>query len=388
MRSRIGGQIPAVPLRRNPTLRAEDLRRVFDVPSPPTLGLEEEVMLLDPSSLDLLPRAADVLARVSGDEAIKGEMPASQLELFTAPSSTVGEATAALRAARRRLAVAASGIGTLAAAGVHPFAAVEGELSQSVRSTRMLEVYGRIARLQLVFGLHVHVAMRPATRALAVYNALRSYLPELAAMAVNSPFLGGTDTLLQSVRPKLSETLPRQGVPPPFASISELADALHWGTRAGVLADARQWWWELRLHPVLGTVEVRVCDAQSTVGASGALAAVIQSLAVWLAERHEGGDLPPADPTWRIEENRWSACRWGVHGRMADLRTGAVVPTAERLAALLDDLASTADRLACSPELKAAHALIEEPAADRHRAIAAERGLRGLVAWLTEQFLR
>jgi carboxylate-amine ligase len=301
--------------------------------------------------------------------------------------STVSEAAAALRTARRRLATAATGIGLLAAAGVHPFSAPEGELSTDERYEAIAREYGCIARRQLVFGLHVHVAVRPAVRALAVYNALRSYLPGLAALSANAPFHAGVDTGLQSIRPKLAENLPRQGIPPAFASFEELASTLRWGARAGVLTDPRQWWWELRLHPWFGTIEVRVCDAQTTVAESTTLAAVIHALCIWLAQRHDGGDLPPPAPTWRIEENRWSACRHGIRGTFADLQTGKPMPAREWVAALLDELAPTAARICCADELAAANTLLERPTAERYRTIAARHGLRGLVTWLAKRFL-
>lgn len=366
---------------------AAELRRAFDADSALTVGLEEEVMLLEPDGLDLLPRAADVLARTRGDDALKGELPASQLELVTAPCMTVGEAATRLLATRARLAKAAEGIGVLGGVGVHPFAAPEGQLSGTERYESMLAEYGRIARLQLVFGLHVHVAIRPAQRALAVYNAIRSYLPELAALSANAPFLGGSDTGLASVRPKLSEILPRQGIPPAFADFDELAGAWAWGARAGVLSTPREWWWELRLHPSLGTVEVRVCDAQPTVSETAALAAVVQALSLWLVERHDSDDLPPPAPTWRIEENRWSACRHGTAGRMADLQTGEPEATGDRLIRLLETLRPRAEELGCGSELAAATTMLEQPAAERHRTLAAEHGLRGLVAWLAARFL-
>jgi glutamate---cysteine ligase / carboxylate-amine ligase len=371
----------------NATPSAVELRRVFDVPTPPTVGLEEEVMLLHPDTLDLLPRAADVLTVVRQDPSVKSELPASQLELVTLPASTVGEVAGALYATRRRLVEAADGIGLLAAAGAHPFSAPEGELSSGKRYEAIAREYGRIARRQLIFGLHVHVAVRPAVRALAVYNALRSYLPELAALSANAPFHAGADTGLESIRPKLAENLPRQGIPPSLASLEEFADALHWAATTGVLTDPRQWWWELRLHPWLGTVEVRVCDAQTTVAETAALTAVIHALCEWLAGRHDGGDLPPPAPTWRIEENRWSACRHGLNGTLADLHTGKPRSTRERLAGLLGELAPTATRLRCTNELAGAHKLLEWPSAQRHRAVAAEHGLRGLVSWLVERFL-
>ncbi len=366
---------------------AEKLQATFDTPSALTLGLEEEVMLLDAHTLDLLPRAGDVLMRLRGDDAVKDEMPASQLELITPVSASVGEAAKALYAARCRLAAAAEGVGVLAAAGVHPFAAPEGELNLEETYEAPRREYGRMARRQLVAGLHVHVAVRPADRALAVYNALRSYLPQLGALAANSPFHAGADTGLQSMRPKIAEALPRQGVPPAINSFGELAEAWRWGARAGSLASPRQWWWELRPHPYWGTIEVRVCDAQSTVAHTAALAAVIHTLCAWLVERHDRAELPAPADTWRIQENRWSACRYGVAGTQADLVSGERRPTRELLAALLTELAATAERLDCSTELAAANALIHSPLSERHRVVSARAGPRGLVEWLARQFL-
>src|SRR5206468_657859 len=143
-----------------------------------------------------LPRAGAVIAAATSP--VAGELPASQLELNTPPARTVGEAIGHLARSRRALAAAARGIGLLAVAGVHPFAGVEGQLTGESRYATVIEQYGSIARRQLVCSLQIHVAIRPGTRAVAVYNALRSYLPELAALAANSPFHGGVDTGLAS----------------------------------------------------------------------------------------------------------------------------------------------------------------------------------------------
>jgi glutamate---cysteine ligase / carboxylate-amine ligase len=371
----------------NPVPDAVSLRREFDVPADMTVGLEEEVMLLDPANLDLLPRSADVLARLDGDPEVKGELPASQLELLSPPTATVGQAVMALQGARLRLAEAAAGIGRLAGVGVHPFASPVGVLSADTRYAPMVAEHGLIARHQLVFGLHVHVAVRPLERALAVYNALREHLPDLAALAANAPFHAGVDTGFASVRPKLSELLPRQGVPPSFAGIEDYAAALRWGQTARALTDARQWWWELRLHPTLATIEVRVCDSQPTVAETAALAAVVHALCAWLGQRHEANDLPPPARTWQIEANRWSALRHGVHGTMADLSDGTPEHTAERIERLLTEIGPAAARLGCAAELDDAHALLRSPASDRHRAIVEAKGMTGLVDWLAGRFL-
>ena len=318
----------------------------FEVGAPMTIGLEEELMVLDADTLDLAPRAAALLDRAAGDPRFKPELPAAQLEIVVPPAHTVAAAAAALGEARAVLAALAGEDALLAGAGVHPFAAAEGALSAGARYEAIAGRYGSIARRQLVFGLHVHVAVRPADRALAVYNALRSYLPLLAAIAANAPFHGGADTGLASVRPKLCDLLPRQGVPPAIASFDEFDEALRWGERSGAMLVRSQWWWEGRLHPGFGTVEVRVPDTQTTVSETAAVAAVVHALVTWLAERHAAGEELPVAPSWRIGENRWSACRDGLDGTMADLVTGDPRPTRAWATELLDELADAARRAA------------------------------------------
>jgi carboxylate-amine ligase len=375
------GELSAMPSPSN-------LRVAFDADGPMTVGLEEELMVLDPETFDLAPRAQAVLERVAGDPRFKPELPAAQLEIALAPARTVGEAAKALAQARADLAGAAEGVGLLAGAGAHPFAAAEGLLSDGARYEALLREYGPVARRQLVFGLHVHVAVRPAERALAVFNALRSHLPLLAALGANAPFYGGVDSGLDSVRPKLCDILPRQGVPPAMASWDELEDALRWGEAAGVMADRSQWWWEARLHPSFGTVEVRVPDTQTTVAETAALAAVVHALVARLAERHDAGEAPAPAPTWRIGENRWSACRHGLDGTMADLVTADVAPTRELGARLLDDLAGAAERVGCAGELAGARAALGANGAARQRAVAAQGGgARAVASWLATRFL-
>jgi carboxylate-amine ligase len=339
---------------------AAELRAAFDEPAAPTVGLEEELMLLDAATLDLAPHAAEVVEAL-GDPRFKLELPAAQLEIVTAPHASVAEAAAELAQARADLAAAVDGRFRLAGAGAHPFAAGSGPLNRGARYEAIEAEYAAVARRQLVFGLHVHVAVRGADRALAIYNALRSHLPELAALAANAPFYEGHDSGLASVRPRLSGLLPRQGVPPALESFEAYAQALRWCA----FDDPRQWWWELRLHPLFGTLEVRVPDTQTTVEETAAIATVIHALVTRLAERHDAGERLPVAESWRIDQNRWSAGRHGVEGVMTDLVTGERRPTRE----LLADLgAPVVDRAA------------------RQREIAAERGLQGLVAWMADRF--
>jgi carboxylate-amine ligase len=376
MRTVPGSDIPS-----SATTNVTGLRARFDAPAAATVGLEEEVMLLDARTLDLAPRALEVLERLGGDERFKPELPAAQLEIVVAPAGTVGEAVAALAAGRADLRAAVGDDLRLACAGLHPFADVEGPLNTGLRYDATADEYGMVARRQLVFALQVHVAIRGADRALAVYNAARSYLPELAALAANAPFHGGRDTGMASARPLVGENLPRQGVPPAMPSWEAFAAALQFVSWGG----GGRWWWELRPHERHGTLELRVPDAQATVADAGAVAAAGQSLLVWLAECFDAGEPLAVHETWRIEENRWSATRWGVEGEMRNRATGDREPTRARLHRLLDARAPVADRLGCAEELRGARDLVEANGAMRLRE-AAGGDPHAAARWLVERY--
>jgi carboxylate-amine ligase len=338
---------------------ATELRAAFEQHTDVTVGLEEELMLLDGETLDLAPHAAAVVDELD-DARFKREMPAAQLEIVTAPHASVADAAAELAQARRALAEAVAPRFRLAGAGAHPFAAGLGPLNTGPRYEAIAGEYASVAHRQLVFGLHVHVAIPGADRALAAYNSLRSYLPDLAALAANAPFYEGRDSGLASVRSRISGLLPRQGVPPAFESFGAYAEALRWHG----FEDPRQWWWELRLHPLLGTVEIRVPDTQATIADTAAVATVAHALVTRFAD----APIPPAE-SWRIDHNRWAACRHGAAAVMTDPATGARAPTRERLARALG---------APPPELDGAA---------RQRALAAEYGLHGLLGALSDTFV-
>jgi carboxylate-amine ligase len=368
--------LPAAAL---PTLSPDALRAAFDAPAPLTVGLEEELFVCDAATLELVPRARELVA--AGAPA-KLELPAAQLELATPPAHDVPTAIAALERARRGLLDAAGPDVRFLAAGVHPLAAPEGELNAGGHYDGIREEYGIVAARQLIGALQVHVAVGTAERTLEVHNALRAHLPELAALAANAPFHAGRDTGLASMRPLVTETLPRQGVPPAIPSWEAFAEAMRWGAAAGATPEGGRWWWELRPHPRYGTLELRVPDAQASLLDAGAIAAVAHCLVAWLARGDAAPPAPPA-PTWRIEENRWSALRHGVEGSLADLETGERQPTRERLHALLDALGPVGADLGCAAQLARARELVEANGAMRQRAAG---GPREAAAWLAEQF--
>jgi carboxylate-amine ligase len=360
---------------------ADELRAAFDATAPLTVGLEEEAMLLDPESLDLVPVGAAVAGGV-----LKPELPAAQVEIATAPARRVPDAIAELAAGRRALRAAAEGIALPATAGAHPFAAPLGALSAGERYDAILAEHGDAARAQQVCALQVHVAVGSADATLAVYNALRGHLPELAALAANAPFHAGRDTGLASARPLIAGLLPRQGMPPVIPSWEAFAESLRWGKASGAVPEGRRWWWELRPHVAFGTLELRVPDAQSTVEEASAVAAFAHALVAWLAERHAAGEPLGAPEDWRIAENRWTACRHGLDGRFADLESGERRPVRDVLHARLEQIAPVAERIGCAIELAGAHALAERNGALAQRAVAEQAGLRGLARWLAERY--
>ncbi|MBV8219299.1 MAG: YbdK family carboxylate-amine ligase [Solirubrobacterales bacterium] len=364
------------------------LRRGFDESGGFTVGVEEETWLLDPETLDLAPVAAEVLVALSADTRFAGELPAAQLEIITTPAASAADAVDQLTQARCDLAAAAAGLAVPAVCAVHPTTSGLGTLSDGSRYETIRRRYGTIAKRQLVASLQIHVAVGGATRSLAVYNTLRGYLPEIAALAANAPYYEGADSGLASVRPGICVLLPRQGVPPHLSSWEHLAAELRWGVEATSLADSSQWWWELRPHPRYGTLEVRVPDAQTTLDEAAGLIAFVQALVAMLAARYDDGMPGLEIPTWRIQENRFSALRHGTEGDLADLSSGRARPTRERLLSLVDEVEPAAEKLGSASLLRHTRALIARNGSARQREACVASGVEGLPSWLAARYLQ
>lgn len=361
---------------------------VSAVASALTIGVEEEVLLLDPETGDLAPVATAALERLGGDPRFTAELPCGQLEIRLQPAQSVPQALAALRAARTHLVERLAGLARPAAAGVHPCAPADGPLNRGARYDALHAEFGALAARQQVCALQVHVHVGDAGRTVAVHDALRSYLPELAALAANAPIHERRDGGFASMRPLICGMLPRQGIPPVLGTPSALEAELAWGARAGALPDPGMWWWELRPHPVHGTLELRVPDAQTTLGQAGAVMAVAHALAATLCDRLDRDGELPVVPSWRIEQNRWAACRHGLAATFADVVTGERRPAALRLLELLDEVEPAAERLGCRSELAAAHALVAAGgAAAAQRRHAARHGVDTIPAWIAARFL-
>ncbi len=369
-----------------PVLTEDGWRSLLDARSDHTLGVEEELMLLDAATLDLLPAAPRAIEAYGDLSRVRGDLPAAQVEIVTPVCDSIAAAAAALRGTRRELQAVLAPWARLAGAGTHAFAVPRGPLSDQPRYRRLANEYRWVLDQQLVFGLHVHVGVQGADRALAVCNALRSYLPELAALAGNAPLHAGRDTGLASLRPKLAEMLPRQGIPPAFASLADFAGLLAWGEAGGVFPALGDVWWEVRLHSAFGTVEVRVPDTQTTPEESAGVVALTAGVAAWLVERYDRGERLPVHDSARIAENRWRALRHGLRGELLDLDTGEPRPARTVVLDLIDAVAPAAGRLGGSAELEHARTLARENGAERQRRLFEAHGAHEVVAHLAGLF--
>lgn len=350
-----------------------------------TIGAEEEFLLVDEESLELAPAADRVMELLGPDPRFARELRPCQLETVTRVSATPADACREMAAARRDLVAALQGDCRLVASGTHPFSTAWGQITTGGRHAQIADEYTWAAQRSLACGLHVHVAVAGAERALAVFNALRSYLPELAALSANSPFFEGRDIGMASIRPRLNDAFPRSGIPPTFATWDDFARFHEWGRSGGLFPDPTHFWWELRPHPVFGTLEVRVADTQTHVEDAAAVVGLIQATVAWLADRFDAGEQLPVHETFWIAENAWSAHRRGVRGWLVDLDTGRREPTRERLARLMTQVEPYAEDFDAADELRRARTLLAGNGADRQRYVRQHAGMAGLVRWLADE---
>jgi carboxylate-amine ligase len=319
------------------SLDLERARETFESSQDFTIGLEEEFAILDPRTLELEHRFEDAFAACRQDEvlaeAAAGELIASEIEIRSGRSETFAEAAERQRERRARLFEVVGGMGlTLGAMGTHPWADyLDQRIIDTPHYNRLRQELGWVAQRNNTWSLHLHMGVRGADRAIAVCDRLRELLPLLLAVSANSPFLDRRDSGLHSVRSEIfTRTFPRCGVPSPFRDWSTYADFVGTLERVGSVVESTQLWWSVRPHHSFGTVEVRICDAQTrgdeSLGLAALIAACIAQAALDYDEHgYEGRGAPLADR--EIEENLWRAIRYGAGGRMVDFRRGEEVPT-------------------------------------------------------------
>jgi glutamate---cysteine ligase / carboxylate-amine ligase len=264
----------------------------------------------------------------------------------------------------------------IASAGTHPFSRWEHQdVTEAERYRELMTEMRWVAEREVIFGLHVHIGMGNPDAAIAVANGLRTWLPELLALSANSPFWLGRDTGLASTRTKIFETFPRSGLPPAFASFEEFELLVERGIRTGSFPDYTYIWWDLRPHPKLGTIEVRILDAQTRLESVAGLVALVQCLAATLADDFERGKRPAAQPVTLISENKWRAARDGLNGKLIDLEHDEERPAREAVLALVERAEAAAARLGCREELDEVERLVDRgTGADEQRQVYEETG--------------
>ncbi len=315
-------------------------REIFDSATDFTVGVEEEFALIDPSSLALVPAFETLRDAAQGDDvlttAVAGELISSEIEIRSGAGRDHGDALERQRDARRRLFALARDHGiALGSTGTHALSDYRDQQIIDTEHYRRVEDGLRyVAWRNNTFSLHVHVGVRGADRAIRVCDRLRPVLPTLLAISANSPFVDGRDSGLHSARSQtFTKSFPRCGVPDAFGSWEAWARYVELLARTNSIVEFTQLWWSVRPHHSFGTVEVRICDAQTTAQESNALSRLIVACVRRAAEEVDAGETPPDLPNRLIEENMWRAIRHGLDGRLLDLEADVIeeYPASEAL---------------------------------------------------------
>src|ERR687891_1710677 len=328
--------------------------------SPPfTLGVEEEYMLLDPQSFDLVQHVDTVLTVAQDgefDERVGPELMQSVLEISTPVCKTAGDIDRELRKLRTHVTQAARTQDLrVGSAGTHPFSLFERQrITARDRYRNLVDQLQYVARRELIFGLHIHCAVDDADKAIAIIGALLVHLPELLALSANSPFWRGEVTGLSSSRQMVFAAFPRSGPPPRFRDYADYAEVVGQLEKTGCIADYTHIWWDIRLHPRLGTVEVRICDAVTRVEDAVAIAAYCQAAVKRISEQYDAGEEIPSYHRILTSENKWLAARYGLEAPVMDLGSGRRnrIPIARLVRRVLNELEPHARELGAERELE------------------------------------
>jgi carboxylate-amine ligase len=354
--------------------------------TPFTIGIEEELMLLDPETLDLAHGIEAVLSSVDAEHesSVKPELFQSVLEIATKPCAGVPEAAVELAELRTMVArIAAEHNMLLGAAGTHPFARCDDQrIVQRDRYIDLAKELSFIADRELIFGTHVHVGISSPDEAIYVADGIRRYLPLLLALSSNSPYWEGRRTGMQSARTPVFRAFPRSGVPPHYGSWEIFSGRVGQMIRSGAIDDYTYLWWDVRPHPRLGTVETRIFDQANRLEDTIAFAALTQSLAHRFVGAYEDGE-PLFEVPWElVDDNKVRAALRGMDGRLLDLSQRTHVPAVELAARVLGEIEANAAELGCSAELARIGEIVESGTGAKRQLAAYERlggDLRALV---------
>ena len=349
----------------------------------PTLGIEWELQLIDATTRLLRQDADEVLAALPGLDAsgehpqIRHELMQSTVEIVTGICSTVSEGMADLGKTIEELQRSADQRGILlACAGTHPVSNWrDAKMAPIARYAELVEQMQWLARRIQTFGVHVHVGLRDGSKAIPIVNALAAYLPHFLALTASSPFWNGQDTGLASTRAIIFGDLPTAGPPHRLASWGEFEDYMDTLLRARTIRSIKEVWWDVRPHPDLGTVEIRMFDGLPTAREVGMVAALSQSLVQLFDVQLDRGYQLPSPSSWVVRDNKWRATRYGLDATVITDESGTTAPLRDELYELVRELEPVADRLGCLDELRVASEVLEHGASyERQRAVLAHAG--------------
>jgi len=344
----------------------------FGKGEPYTLGVEEEYMLLDATTFDLVQHIDTVLAAVEGsslEHVVRPELMQSVLEISTPVCRTIADVDHELRRLRSAVTDIAREMNLrVGSAGTHPFSLFERQrITARDRYRALVDQLQYVARRELIFGMHVHVAVDDAEKAIKVVNGLLVHLPQFLGLSASSPFWRGEPTGLASTRQLVFAAFPRSGPPPRFKDYADYAEVVGQLERTGCIADYTHIWWDIRPHPRFGTVELRICDAVTRVEHAVSIAAYCQSLVKYYCERFEKGEEIPSYHRILTSENKWLAARYGLEAPVMDLATGRRnrVPVSQLVRRTLRDVEPHARELGCERELEGVREILSRgPSAD------------------------
>jgi carboxylate-amine ligase len=332
-------------------------REAFEDGDDFTIAVEEEFALLDPDTLELTSRFEELKAGAAGtelDEHLVGELIASEIEIKTGRCENFSEVAERMARRRAQLEELADRCGVgLASTGTHPWSRWQDQrIIDTPHYRRNKELLQYVVWRNNSFGIHAHIGIRGADRAIAVCNAFRNVLPELLALSASSPFLEDCVTGLHSVRTEIfTKLFPRCGVPDAFDDWAAYEEYVRLLYATGSIDEHTQIWWSVRPHLAFPTVEVRICDAQPDLAEAQSLAALIYALAARFARALDEGEALPDLPHRLIEENLWRAIRYGLTNGMIDFVRGEVVPARARVEALIEWVLPVAEEIGAAPYL-------------------------------------
>jgi len=357
-----------------------------------SIGIEEEYQTVDPVTRDLRSHLGTGMlaeARLRLEDRVRMEMHQSVVEARTRVCKNIQEARDDLYDLRRQMIRLAQAHGlVLVAGGTHPFADWSSQqISPDPHYARVVEDLQLVARSNLIFGLHVHIGVEDRESALRIMNAMRYFLPHLLALSTNSPFWRGMNTGFKSYRSKVFEKVPRTGIPDSFASYADFEAFVNLLVRTNCLENARQIWWDIRLHPFFNTIEVRICDIPLRAEETLAIAALIQATAMQMYLLHE------RNQDWRqysralIMENKWRAERYGLDGKLIDFGKQLEVDERTLIAEYLAFVDEAVNELASREAICAIGTILKDgTGADRQLRKQEETGdLKAVVDFMAEE---